>query len=407
MLARRVLAGFLAGASGLVGLLLILILILVGFGMLSLVRELAIGQQGDVGFWSALGTAFARSLGSLPGYFWSARWGMLALGLLGILLAFADIWRARVSRRWRDQLGLVLTAAVVSALVIGGIYAYREVLYRLVVDRPELSNQQEVVLTSTSAQLALGVLAALALTYVVWASWIYWFEHWSTLLRVSRPQAVPSVATQSTTEGADDWRAQQQRTARLRRGTQVAVDPVSTPASMPVRDDGIAPHILAGLVVTSVLLFFLARGYDDVGPGLLNAGLWVTTDQPESAASLSFPREPVRLVVSNIGGSGTVRLRLTEQGATVRQVDAMRLPDNSTMYATEELQLGDLSSGEYALEASLEDGGGGLLNYAALHGGGVPGRLLAAALGLVAGVWAAFATVGLLEMIVRLGYFGR
>lgn len=407
MVARRMIAGFLAGASGLAGLLLLLILLLVGFGFLSLVRELAIGQQGEVGFWSALGTSIARSMRSLPGYFWSARWGMLALGLLGILLALSESWKLRVQRRWRDQVGLVVTAAAVSGLIFGGIYAYREVLYRLVADRPELSNQQEVVLTSTGAQLFLGALTALAFTYLIWTSWHFWYERWSTVLRLSQPESSVAEPVQPQVAAADDWRAHQQRMARLRRDPE-AVDESSPPpvVNQPTKH-GIGPHILAGLVVTSVLLYFLARAYDDIGPGLLNAGMWVTTDQRANAVSLSFPREPVRMVVSNTGGSGTVGLRLTEQGETVRVVGVMRLPGNPRTYAAEEMQLDDLPAGEYTLEATLHDGEGGLLNYAALYGGGLPGRLLAAAIGLAAGVWGALATIGMLEILAGRGYFGR
>lgn len=407
MLARRVLAGFLAGASGLAALLVLLILLLVSFGLLSLVRELAIGQQGDVTFWSALATAIGRSFRSLPGYFWSARWGMFALGVLGILLAFSDTWRPRIRRRWRDQLGLVLTSTVVFAIIIGSIFAYREVMYRLVADRPELSNQQEVVLTSTGAQLALGVLAALALTYLVWASWNFWFERWIAVLRVARPKVAYSVPTPPQAEAVGNWREHQQRMAQLRRHPPIEVEAAQAPETQPASEQGIGPHILGGLVIMSVLLFFLSRAYDDVGPGIVNAGLWVTPDEPTNAARLVFPREPARMVVSSIGGSGTVSLRLTDQNATVQQVDAMRLLDNARTYSTEEILLDDLAAGEYLLEARLQDGRGGLLNYAALYGGGLPGRTLAAALGLAAGVWAALATVGLLEVFVRFGYFGR
>ena len=407
MVARRMIVGFLAGASGLAGLLLLLILLLVGFGFFSLIRELAIGQQEDAGFWSAMGTSIARSLRSLPGYFWSARWGMLALGLLGILLALSESWKLRIPRRWRDHVGLVVTAGTVSGLIFGGIYAYREVLYRLIADRPELSNQQEVVLTSTGAQLALGVLTTLALTYLIWASWRFWFERWSSVLRLSGPESSITAPVQPQVAAADDWRAYQQRMAQLRRDPQADDESSSPPAVHKPTNQGIGPHILAGLVVTSMLLYFLAQAYDDIGPGLLNAGMWVTTGQRTNAVSLSFPREPVRMVVSNTGGSGTVGLRLTEQGETVRDVAAMRLPGNPRTYAAAEMQLNDLPAGEYTLEATLRDGEGGLLNYAALYGGGLPGRLLAAAIGLAAGAWAALATIGLLEVMASRGYFGR
>ncbi len=406
-MARRMIAGFLAGASGLAGLLLLPILLLVGSGFLSLIRELAIGQQGDVGFWSALATSIVRSLRSLPGYFWSARWGMVALGLLGILLALLESWKPHIQRRWRDQVGLVVTAATVSGLIFGGIYAYRAVLYRLVADRPELSNQQEVVLTSTGAQLALGALTALALTYLIWASWRFWYERWSTVLRLSQPATSVAAPTRPQAAATDDWRTYQQRMAQLRRDPQSQVESAPAPVANQPAQPGIGPHILAGLVLTSVLLYFLARTYDDIGPGLLNAGMWVTADQRANAAPLSFPREPARIVVSNTGGSGTVGLRLTEQGETVREVGAMRLPGNPRTYAAEEIQLDDLPAGEYTLEATLQDGDGGLLNYAALYGGGLPGRLLAAALGLAAGMWAALATIGMLEILAGRGYFGR
>jgi hypothetical protein len=85
----------------------------------------------------------------------------------------------------------------------------------------------------------------------------------------------------------------------------------------------------------------------------------------------------------------------------------MRLPGDPRTYSAEEMRLDDLPAGQYMLEATLQDGDGGLLNYAALYGGGAVGRLLAAALGLAAGAWAALATIGLLEALASRGIFGR
>ena len=58
----RVLAGFLAGVSSVVGMLVLVMLLLLlgGFGWL--LRDVAAQPDGEVAFWSALGHALAQSL---------------------------------------------------------------------------------------------------------------------------------------------------------------------------------------------------------------------------------------------------------------------------------------------------------------------------------------------------------
>src|ERR687894_714062 len=95
---RRLLAGFLAGASSVVGLLLVLMLVLFSAGVWGLLQAVAFQTQGQVSFGQAFGQALANTLAAVPAYFWSARWAMLALGLFGLLLAFVDGLRERVPR---------------------------------------------------------------------------------------------------------------------------------------------------------------------------------------------------------------------------------------------------------------------------------------------------------------------
>src|SRR5262249_46229885 len=89
-LVRRLLAGLLSGASGLIAVLLLLALLLVIGAIWPLLFDISSGLRGKLPFWQTVGQAMAESLGNLPVFLWSARWGILGMALLGLLLAFID-----------------------------------------------------------------------------------------------------------------------------------------------------------------------------------------------------------------------------------------------------------------------------------------------------------------------------
>src|SRR5688500_5470100 len=112
---RRFIAGFLAGVSGVIGLLLIVMLLLISAGFFGLLRDVAFEVYGKISFLQAARMSAARSFGAMPAYFWSARWGMATLGLLGIVLPYVDMQGSRVNRSWGRHLPFVLALGVAAA----------------------------------------------------------------------------------------------------------------------------------------------------------------------------------------------------------------------------------------------------------------------------------------------------
>ena len=87
VLGRQLLAGFLSGASEVVGLLLFLAVLLFVGTLGPLLYNISSGLHGQIPFWPAVGGLFTQSFGTLPGFIWSARWALLGFGILGLLLA--------------------------------------------------------------------------------------------------------------------------------------------------------------------------------------------------------------------------------------------------------------------------------------------------------------------------------
>src|SRR5262245_49204120 len=134
MLVRRLVAGFLSGASGPILILVGLAALGIIGGLCPLIYFIATGVGGQVSFWQTIGQSIGRGLASIPLVIWSARWGILALGVLGVLLALITTQARRLERPWRGLLGLVASLGIVGALVFGLQYASRESLFNWIVD---------------------------------------------------------------------------------------------------------------------------------------------------------------------------------------------------------------------------------------------------------------------------------
>ena len=397
-------AGFLAGASSVIGILAILMLLLFGAGIAELLRDLSMPTHANTSFGQAFGQAIGNSAGALPSYAWSARWAIVALAVLGLVLGAVDAQRWRITRPWHDDLGFVATLGVVGGIVIGLLFASRATAQQWIADQPALFTQQGLLLASNALLLVAGVLLALGFGYVIWAAWLWWFELWRRLLRVP-PAANPRpVAAPGATGPVDiyDWRIYQERQARLRRGTD-AEEPPATDAPATPEPRAWAPTIVAGLVAAAVVAFLLMTTYNAVGPGLSSGEVWVTRDTPHVAVPIAFSRMPKQISVSNTGGAGMVDIMVTDESGTrlVRPAAHMALSADPTQFTTSSLDLRGLAPGDYRLDLLLRGGTGGLLRYVALYGGGLTGEAIAGAIGLVAGVGLILATILVLELIVK------
>ncbi len=406
MLIRRMVAGFLAGASSVASILAILVLLLFTAGIWSLLRDVSFQVRGDVSFWSALGQALAQSLLALPSYFWSARWGMVALGLLGIGLALIDAWRVHIQRPWRDNLGFVATTGVVTAVVIAFQYGSREALHTWIADQPILFSQQELLLASDAALLVVGVLIGLAIAYVIWTLWDWWYNHWASWLRAGRPAKGTTPTSEPVPTAASEAMEYQARLGRLRRKTpqdeQAAAPAPSTSRSW-------LWILLPSLAVATLLAYLLLHLYDTIGPAVMSGEVWVSAEAPEATVRLPFSQAPRRLTLSNTAGAGTVDIQLSagRDEAPVREINNWSLAGSAAQYQSTDISLTDLTPGNYQLALTLQEGRGGLIRYMALYGGGLPGQLTAVGLGLAVGLWLSLAIILLLELLTARGQFSN
>lgn len=398
---RRVLAGFLAGASSVAGILAILVLLLFIAGIWSFLRDVSSRAYGDVPFWRSLGSSLLLSFGAIPAYFWSARWGMFWLGILGIGLAMLDTQTSRIRRPWRDRADFIATLGLICAIVIYAQYGNQESVSVWAAGQPGLPGRDQLLAASDAVRLFTAALIALGISYVIWVAWNYWYDKWAARLKITRPQRQPVHAPAVTVPPAEDWREYQARLARLKSSSlqeEMTPVPVVAPFAEP-RSWG--PPILGGLAATTVLVYLALRVYHSVGPAAEMAGLWVTRDAPRNAVELPLTRAPRQVVISNLAGNGSVDIRLSprEGVAPVRTVNGMPFSGSPTRYETSKLDLVGLPPGNYRLDATLRQGDGGFLEYVAVYGGGLPGRLAAVTLGLATGAWLALCAVLLLDML--------
>lgn len=400
MLVRRLLMGFLAGALSLAGILAVVMVILLGFGVISLARDLAIGG-GRIGFGEAVAGSLGNTLAALPGYFWSARAGFLGLGMLGAALAVVDALRARVHRPWRDQLGLAATAGLVTTAVVGGAFAYRESLLGVITDQPAIFSSQGALLVSSTTLLGLALLASLGIAYAAWVAWNYWYFRLARRAGISRPPAMTSRRAVAVQPPREDWRAYQARMARLKRGEPDPEPEVREELPSAATSGGWSRRALAGIALAALLGFLCLEWYDSAGPAVRSGGLWVAPGAATNADRLSLTRSPQRIVLSNIGGSGTVDATLSAAGAgnAVRAVEGMRLAGSASRHESARLDLRGLPPGEYELAVRLRQGQGGLVNFVALLSGGLMGSLASGALGLASGLGVASLFVLALELL--------
>ena len=399
---RRIGAGFLAGASSVASLLLLIAALVLVAGIFGLIRDISTGVFGDIPVSAALAQSLGDSFRTLPQYFWSARWGMVALGIIGVVLALADWLRPRFNRPWRDSLGYIVTNGIVAVVVIGTLYANNAALYQMIAEQPTLFNQQAMLLVSDWTILGIGSLVTLGIAYIVWAAWQWWYTPWARGLRVERPPMLEStVESTAPTASSDDWRAYQDRLMRLKRQEQSGEAPVT---SAPVaRTQRSWLPILAGtLVVASIIMLVLLRVYHSSAADLVSGEFWLDTNAPRTAVGIYFGNTPRSITFSNNSGVGTVDIRIGNNTQTLKTLDGMALAGGPGV-RSEILNLDGLQPGSYRIDADLREGTGGLMRYVGLYGGGWQAQIAALAIGLMSGVWVVSAHLLLLELLAQRG----
>jgi hypothetical protein len=338
---KYMLAGTLAGASGAVGLLIVLTLAL-GVGLL---WQYAYYQNIPVLNDRAAST-MSDDVRRLPEFLWGTRWIVLGMVLSGIPLARMERFAQRFPPPLRDRLTAVALLAVVCAVVLSVLLTQTDRSIYESIGQSEGSSLPELQELQNSIWylIMIGIALALAIGGALWLYWSWWYRHWRRWMRLDAPPALTDAPEQSS----DDWFASRQaREKRLR----------------------LILLLLAGSVLfTAVAL----AGYEYVRTTIRSGDLAMQPAAPAAAARLAIFRPTRALVVENTFGSGTATVNLLSASDRAPVAGPAELAFEGSSLGSQRvpLSVADLPAGDYLLAAQLGTGAGGRVGYALAQGYG-------------------------------------
>ena len=397
-------AGFLAGASGVVALLLFIAFLLIIGAFWPLLSDIVSGLRGNLPLWPTLGRAIAESLGNLPSFLWSARWAVLGLGLLGLLLAFVDALAARIARPWRDLLSLLALIGLMGVVIFALQYANRENVLAWLAEQPQLMSLQDSILISDVGSLIIGVLITLPAAYIVWALWQWWDVRWRRWLGMRQSQVV--LAAEPTAAGGE-WLAEQERLHRIKRGTpEACAEAQAAPAEHPTAEGRL--WRLFGILLGAATIALVASVwlYNQSGSLVGGKDLFVSAQSPEATEPLRFRRDPRQVIVVGLSGEGQAQVALGSAQQPRQPFKTVELPLTGAIARAQSatLDMQGMQIGNYWLRVNLLAGDHGQVRYTTLQGGGIWAQIAAWAIGLAAGAWLVLGALMVCELLAVRGW---
>jgi hypothetical protein len=162
---RRLIAGFLAGISCVGTVLVVIFLLLLSNGIFAALLTITTGAEKDLSIRQALSRLVSLCFQTFPRYVWDTRWIMLAVGLLGLVLAGVDLVMPHVRLRGRAYLGLSITLGSLIGVVVGTLLTV---------------GQQTLIVY--------GFVLAIISSFLIWTAWLTWFYVWIVWLRAGQPR---------------------------------------------------------------------------------------------------------------------------------------------------------------------------------------------------------------------------
>jgi hypothetical protein len=402
------LAGFLAGASGVVALLLFFVLLLVVSGFWPLIVDISSGLRGNVPFWPTVGQALAESLGNLPSYFWSGRWGILGLGLLGLALALVDSLATRIARPWRHLVSLIALVGLVGTFVFALQYANRENLLAWLAEQPQLMSLQGNALVSDVGSLIIGVLIALPVAYILWTLWHWWDARWRRWLGIERPEI--TVAAEPVASGGG-WLEDQERLHRIKRGApevdaENAAQQDAAPTAQAAPQGRLLRWLLGLLAAATIALIAGVGFYNQSGSQIGGRDLFVSAQSPEATEGLRFRRTPQQVIVVGISGEGQAEVALGSVQQLQQPIKTVELPLTGAREGAQSaaLDMRGMQPGDYWLRVNLRAGDNGQVRYTTLQGGGIWAQIAAWTIGLASGAWLVVGALIVCELLAARGW---
>ncbi len=335
---RRFIAGFLAGISIVLFLLLIFALLVFTGGFWETLRDVSFQIRSGHSFWSLLLQSLKETLLSFPSYLWSARTGFFVMGILGIMLAFIDEIGNRLRLLWAENLGLVVLVAILSFSATTGAFIWQEKAVERLASNPGLFYDLHSLLVSNTTWLFMAILTSLAFSYLIWISWIWWQDFWCRVFGTYRPTEEITTAT--------------------------SVDTSTYSKGNSSSKIGIALVLFAAIATIALL-----KAYSYHSSKLITSELWITKDSLRGEILFSFKQNPEFVVASNIAGKGNVNLDvLNKTQNLIIQNNTMKLSESSNSYSSVKLPLEGNAPGDFLVKTSLISGEGGLIRFVAVDG---------------------------------------
>ena len=232
IIVRRVAAGILAGACVVATAVVAFALVMLSSGLVGSLYTLSAQLYGNLTIGEAFRSTLLLDLNVFLFVVWSGRWALPGLCLLGCLLAGAELNVDHVRLRGRYHLGLAVTLGALATTIFWFQFA-----------------------TYSQPLLLLGVVIALAGTWILWAGWVTWYYLWVIWLNALPPRRrAPAIAPPI----AREFLLAQARIAWLKRTRRTREpNPFRTPPEqIVVAEDRVSrrPYIAAWLGVSLIVV---------------------------------------------------------------------------------------------------------------------------------------------------------
>lgn len=354
-LVRPILAGALAGASGVAALALITVV------------WLGIGLAWQYAFYSSVPVikdlalpAVIQDINRVPEFLWSWRWAMLALAFLGVPLAILDHLAQRYSSPLRERLaGIVLLAIVGAAVIAGLLIQTDQSLYAdLARMRQESLARTREMQAPVGNVLLIGAVVSLAVAGGIWFYWSWWYTHWRRWMRLETGQ----VAAPGPDVAPEAWFARRHWRERLQLGAALS--------------------LLGSLLLATGAI----AGYASARTVIQSGEVWPTAEMPVAEARLALTRPTRALVIENTFGNGTALVTVVRDGAVVAGPAEVAFIDGQLGFDRIQLPIESVPAGELLVRAETRSGAGGRVGYALLQSDGTLVVLTAILAGIGVGV---------------------
>jgi len=333
---------------------------------------------------------------------WGARWGFLAFGLIGALAGLVTRWVARIDARlggWGSFIFfmiLIIYTLIPGAFYLGGgAEAWVDLVGR--------ESLGQMIITSPTTVLLVGLFFALFISGVAWELWRLSYTMlldraipFSLELRAAWEEMGQKPGTHVV---AEEWRTYAAHLRQLKRKEpQEASPPTSAPVThLPERERPLAELLVSPLTRAAppaVAIFILCLlGVRALRPYQMRmvahtVESWAVTISPERpyvTVPVKIIYQPRTLRILKLYGAGSAMIYLTGPGESQERIWSLEDWDlgDRPIRQEAETSIEGLPAGDYTLHFEYRTGEKAELGYAYSQGGGPLPQILGLAEGIM------------------------